>query len=639
MEKMINPMQIDGMSLTGLIDSAQVFRIGSADYHYQLVEQTGDCRIYRDTEHQLQVMTQIKRCESAFVISSTVENLSDQMSAPLEHLDPLFLVFNCPSEQWRHIFANGGSMQDYYPPLAYRTQEWSRAREKFSIGSDESGRSSNATLPMVISLLDVDKIHEGLFCGLEWSGTWLIEYTRLNKHQTSLSAGIQINQPRLQPGEKLALPPVHLGFFTGEEDEGTNALRRYLYENVCALYHGEKMLPRVSYDHFFGIQCDINIDLMKIEADRAAELGIEVFVIDAGWFIGNFPEGVGNYTVDKKKFPHGLEELSEYVGRLGMGFGLWFEPERIVAGTTMSQCNPDWIVETPVTWYQEKNKNYHLNLARTDVQDYLIDLIGGFIGRLNLKWSRWDYNISPLPFWSKTDPTLKIQFDYVKGLYRVLDTLMQKYPDWMIECCASGGRRLDLGTMRRAHTCWFSDQTSDWMICRYMQARANRFLPGHLLNSSVAVGRGNGDRGYDDTSILSRMLGKLAFDGDIASWSADWTGKAAQWVREFKSLRHLFVQDFFQLAPMPANIAEWDAVQFSSYARDENAVFVFAGSKGGCQRIYPKGLKSGLKYKIWRCRNDGGIDAIELPGDELCSQGIEVSLEPNEGGLWRIAET
>jgi alpha-galactosidase len=634
MKETTNHFQIDGMYLTGLINSEKIFKIGNADSKYQLSEKRDDHWIYLDAEHQLKVITQIKQCRSAFIISSTIENLSDQTSALLESVEPLFLEFDCPSEKWRHIYANGGSMQEYYPPLAYRTQEWSRARETFTIGSDDTGKSSNATLPLIISLLYEDAIHEGLFCGLEWSGTWYIKYSRLNEHQTSISVGIKTNNVRLQPGEKLDLPPIHLGFFTGGEDEGTNALRQYLYENICAQYHGERMIPRVSYDHFFGIGNDINIDSMKREADRAAELGIEVFVIDAGWFIGNFPEGVGNYTVDTVKFPRGLEELSEYVSKLGMGFGLWFEPERIVEGTSMALCNPDWMVEIPGTWY--KKKTFHINLARTDVQDYLIDLIGGFIGRLNLKWSRWDYNIDPLPFWGKFDPTLKIQFAYMKGLYRILDTLMQKYQDWMIECCASGGRRLDLGTMKRAHTCWFSDQSFDQMSCRFMQARANRFLPGHLLNSSVAVSRDNGDRGFDDTAILSRMLGKLAFDGDIASWSADWTSKAAQWVREFKSLRHIFVQDFFQLAPMPATVAEWDAVQFSSYACDENAIFIFAGCNGGKQRIYPKKLIANQKYRIWQSLGDHGTDGIELPGDELCSQGIEVSMKPYEGGLWRI---
>ena len=115
----------------------------------------------------------------------------------------------------------------------------------------------------------------------------------------------------------------------------------------------------------------------------------------------------------------------------------------------------------------------------------MIETVGGWIERLGLVWSRWDYNIEPMPMWKAIDPTLKIQFAYMQGLYRVLDTLMADHPDWMVEGCASGGRRVDMGTMRRAHTFWFSDQSVDPLLCRYMQARANRFLPGHLMSPII----------------------------------------------------------------------------------------------------------------------------------------------------------
>ena len=222
------------------------------------------------------------------------------------------------------------------------------------------------------------------------------------------------------------------------------------------------------------------------------------------------------------------------------------------------------------------------------------------VRRLDLRWSRWDYNIQPELFWQDADPTLKIQFGYMEGLYRVLDTLMKEHPNWMVEQCAGGGKRTDIGTMKRAHTYWFSDQTFDQSMCRYMQARANRFLPGHLLNSSVAVQLAGGDAGsdpmtqrgadwgpYNDTSILSRMLGKLSFDGDIASWSGEFAERASRLVAEFKTTRHLMVQDFYQLLPMPETADDWDAVQFVSYPGDAAALFVFAGQGGGRETVPP----------------------------------------------------
>jgi alpha-galactosidase len=175
-----------------------------------------------------------------------------------------------------------------------------------------------------------------------------------------------------------------------------------------------------------------------------------------------------------------------------MDFGLWFEPERATEGTHFHREHPEWFAPCN-TWGQEGY--YHLNLAIREAQDYVIELVGGWIKRLDLRWSLWDYNFQPELFWNAVDPTLKVQFGYMEGLYRVLDTLMNEHPNWMLEQCAGGGKRTDIGIIKRAHTIWFSDQTFDQSMCRYMQARANRFLPGHLLNSSVAVQLAGGDSG------------------------------------------------------------------------------------------------------------------------------------------------
>lgn len=622
-------VNIENMRLPELIVSNAIPRIGDTHSSQPMCEKNGNDIIYRDPERKLKVKTHVNRNGDVFVFESFLENMGNEITEPIDVVEPLHIVFNCPPDKWIHTFANGGPCDQHYPPYAYTTREWSMSKEKLTIESDQTGRSSNLYLPFLISTIKED-INEGFFCGMGWSGAWYMNFDRLDDQTCVFAAGVKVSGIQLRPGEILPLPDVHLGFFKGNNREGTNALRRYLYENCCARYHGEKMIPRVSYDHWFCIADHIDIGLLKREAARAAEIGIETFVVDAGWF-GSFPDGVGNYEVDAIKFPSGLEELSKYVESLGMGFGLWFEPERACEGTQIALEHPEWLMEASCSGGTEKS--YHLNLARTDVQDYIIQLIGGFIERLNLKWSRWDYNIEPMPYWESYDPTLKIQFDYMKGLYRVLDHLMFKYPDWMVEGCSSGGRRIDIGTMKRAHTFWFSDQCVNPFSCRYMQARANRFLPGHLVNSSVAVRLNEGDSNVDDSALLSRMLGKLAFDGDIASWSSELTQKAANWVQEFKDIRHILVQDFYQLMQVPTSIEDWDAVQFMSYSREEGVMFAFAGSAGGSRTIRLDGLLESRKYRI--SRSQGGEESF-LTGVEMINDGINIRLKPYEGGLWRI---
>jgi len=629
------------LPLTGLIEPGAGFRIGSPSFSFTTVQRDGSRWTSVDQEHRLQVESVLRRQGTAVVIEHRMENVGTEVSPPIDVIEPLHLVFRQPMENWRHIFASGGTSEDFYPPTAYTTHERSRMKAGHGsnrpplIESHPMGRSSNQNLPLLISLASTAPESDGLFCGLEWSASWYMGWNGAGEGKSSLAVGVKVNGMRLDPGESLQLPAVHLGFFSGGPAAATNALRRYLYEHVCARYHGELMIPRANYSTWFGLDNRIDAERLRAEARRAAELGLEVFAIDASWFPGNFPEGVGNWNrIDESKFPEGLAPFAQYVAELGMGLGMWFEVERAVEGTWAVQEHPEWFVPVPQPAWG-RGQYYHLNLAEPDAQDWVIETVGGWIERLGLRWSRWDYNIEPRPFWEAVDPTLKIQFKYMQGLYRVLDTLMSRYPDWMVEGCSSGGRRIDIGTMKRAHTFWFSDQTGDPFLCRYMQARANRFLPGHLLDSTVAVPLRVGDAGYDDTALLSRMLGKLAFDGDVASWSPELTKKMAAWAKMFKATRHLMVQDFYQLLPIPTTIASWDALQFASYDGAEAALFVYAGSQADQSSIRLKGLDAAKTYQVKRGPN--GSEAIAATGAELMSIGITVDLAADGAGMWTIS--
>lgn len=627
--------------LADLIDDGCGFRIGSPEIKFLIKKQNQNTWKHFSEDGSLELKTELNYIGNQVIISHTLKNISGKVTGPIDVLEPLSIVFSHRSKKWRHIFANGGTTEHFYPPSAYRTHDRtlcerpidSKFTTSLRIESHPEGRSSNLHLPFLFSLKSADLDSEGLFCGLEWSAGWYVKWDKVSENKASLSAGVKINGIKLNPEEELKLPNVHLGFYEGGSEGATNALRNYLYKYICPKYQGEKVIPKVSYDTWFNIKDELNGTNIMAQIETASKLGIEVFVVDAAWFKGGFNNGIGTWEVDKVKFPDGLEPVAEYVRSNAMDFGLWFEPERVFENTMLQKQHPEWLVHIG---NKSDKKLYHLNLANREAQDFVIDMISKWVERLDIRWIRWDYNIEPKFFWEQVDPTLKIQFDYMEGLYRVRDTLLQCCPNLMIEGCASGGRRLDIGTIKRSHTFWFSDQTDQPQICRYMQARANRFLPGNLLNSSVAVSIGQGDSDFNDTSILSRMLGKLAFDGDIASWSAGMIKQMGLYVAEFKSIRHLMVQDFYQLLDMPTSLDSWDAVEFTSYDKEEAAVFVFAGSNGGCRNIYPKGLEFNYKYVLKQCseRND-----ISILGSELLSNGFSVELGPNEGSLYHIIKS
>lgn len=628
---LVNELNQLPFSLARSIVSGPGFQINGGCDFVRVPESEAACA-YMDQNSGLRITIETEVRGHAVVVTARLQNDGPKPCSELNVIDPLHLVFRNPSDRWRHIHANGGTTEQYYPPLAYRTHETTQMQKPFRIESHPGGRSSNLHLPFLISLATREENSEGLFCGMEWSGAWRMAFDKVDGERSSLNVGVKVSNLELGPGEVLDLPNIHLGFFKGGVDAGTNALRKYLYEHVCPVYEGKPLLPRVSYDHWFGIGSKLSFEEMKRQAARAADLGVEVFVVDAAWFPGDFPEGVGNWNdVDRARFPNGLEPLAEYVRGLNMDFGLWFEIERAHEGTQALMEHPEYFIPRPAG--SKARNSAHLNLARKDAQDWAIQTVGGWIERLDLRWSRWDYNIKPQPYWASVDPSGKIQFDYMAGLYRVLDTLMCEHPKWMVEGCAGGGRRIDVGTMKRAHTFWFSDHSTVPSICRYMQARANRFLPGHLLNSSVAVGWRNGDGGFDDVSVLSRMLGKLAFDGDVASWSPAISEHMAGWVQEFKAIRHLLDQDFYQLLPTPATVQDWDAVQFVSWSGDEAVVFVFGGCDDGPSRLPLKGLDADMTYGVSRAP-DRPVSTHR--GADLMGGGLVIEMAREEAGIWRI---
>lgn len=587
---------------------------------------------FTDDATGLAVSCDIECLDETLVLRSTICNSSDE-PVTLDVLAPLHVVFDQEPREWSHYHAQGGITDYQIPTKAYAVRKTFELTPELRLESHILGRSSNKDLPLLISV--ADSLNAGFFCGLEWSATWSITVTARNDTLV-LSAAPRTHALVLAPGESLQLPPAHLGFFAGDFDDGTNALRRHIYKHVCPRYQSKPTLPQVSYDHWFGLQNLNSIDLMKEQAVRAAELGCELFVHDAAWFAGGFPNGVGNWdVVDHEKFPDGLEPLADYVRSLGMAFGLWFEIERAAPGTSAVEKHPEFFFETHqfTDWGPWERQQYHLDLSRTDAQDWVIETIGGWIRRLDLRWSRWDYNIEPMPFWDIVDRSGKIQYAYMQGLYRCLDVLMKEHPSWMVEQCASGGRRVDLGTIRRGHTFWFSDHTDTASCCRHMQARANRFLPGHLLNSSVMVPHGHGDTGYDDTAFLSRMLGKLAFDGDIASWSPVVTGRARHWSEAFKTIRHLLVEDFYQLTPDPRGANDLDVLQFVDSTGAEAAVFAFAGSQPCAESVSMRGLQADANYRMVRLNDDAAENTV---GEQLMGAGLAMELGADDAMLWHF---
>lgn len=596
----------------------------------------------------------LNQAKAEFVSIETILSNDTQVSiSGINSLEPVhFLLEPGENEGWSFHYLNGGTTDWFFPPYAFKPHEEVLLPPNYTdsagpgasgpyiptlnpdgirISSGPGGRSSNEFLPMWTLNNRIGGEYYGVFLALEWTGSWYLNSLWHSENRLNLQAGVEVHDMTIYSGEKLTLPKVHIGFFNTNTEDMFNLIRAYINDHICKSRQTGPTLPSISYSHWDGIWNGLDYDLMCEQADRMAELGGEVFSVDAGWFEKGFQEGIGNWDlVDTEKFPDGLEPLADYIKSLGMDMGMWFEPERVVAGTALAESHPEWLIPSPDT----KSTGYYLlNLSLTEVQDYLIKMLSSWISRLDLRWTRWDFNIDPVPYLQSVDPSLKIQFDYYQGLYRVMDTLAARYPDWLLESCSSGGLRIDLGLARHVDTFSISDQMTNHKICGYMQARGNQFLPGRLLNGGLAVVTGNGDSGISEDDILSRMMGGLSFEGDISGWSAELTSAFARWIKIFKSVRHLLDQNVFYPLPVPQNTTNWDAIQFSSYDSSHVVVFVFPGRESEDKNLILKQLVDNSDYRLVDHSNK---ESRVISSKVLTKEGFNVGAKGRTGLLYEF---
>ncbi|MGC8642483.1 MAG: alpha-galactosidase, partial [Isosphaeraceae bacterium] len=398
--------------------------------------------------------------------------------------------------------------------------------------SGAGGRSSDRDLPFF--LVHRGYPTEGLFVGVGWSGDWQAHIEQSGAkptlHLTALMPGVHL---ALHTGQHIITPSILLGAYRGPWTTGANLLRRMLYEKYVPRLAGSRPLPPVSWNSWFMFENRISEAMLKTQANAAADAGIEYFCIDAGWFDGDFPNGVGNWTINTKKFPRGLKPIGQYVKDKGMKLGLWFEPERVASGTRLPREHPDWV------------HGDLLDLGKPEACRWVFEMMKQYIDEGEVRWIRFDFNTSPLGTWNRMDPPDQrglAQIRHLNGLYGLLDRLRAAYPNLLIEGCASGGRRIDLETIRRAHTFWKSDETANLPVLRFHQTGGNVFLPSQLLNTNVLPEH----LPYDLASIFG---GPLGFRCDWTKMSTGTRQQIKSLIAAYKTVRPLLGGEYYALFP------------------------------------------------------------------------------------------
>lgn len=349
------------------------------------------------------------------------------------------------------------------------------------------GRTSHDAFPGLILTSEHCDQQQGDAYGfhLGWSGN----HRLLSEKMSDGRAFVQMGE-LLLPGEvtlstnsSYVSPKLYASYCANGLSALSQQFHRYVRSNLLK-YDASKKLRPVHYNTWEGIYFDHDVETLKELAQRASELGVERFVLDDGWFIGrnNDKAGLGDWYVDKAVYPQGLTPVIDEVNKLGMEFGLWFEPEMVNPDSNLFRKHPDWALSTPPNVDVGFRNQLVLDLTRKEVFDYLFERLDSLLSEYNIAYVKWDMNRDiNQPGDQHFKPAVHRQ---TEALYALLDAVKAAHPEVEIESCSSGGARADYGILERTDRVWTSD-SNDALERLKIQKGFSYFFPAELMGSHV----------------------------------------------------------------------------------------------------------------------------------------------------------
>jgi alpha-galactosidase len=377
--------------------------------------------------------------------------------------------------------------------------------------------------------------------------------------------------------------------------------------------------------------------------DAAAEVGQEIFEVDAGWYQGTpyspywdmrntwpaISHSLGNWELgeERSRFPSGLKDLADYVRSKGMKFGLWFELERAGPDSFLAKKYPDWILQNETKWRM-------VDFGNPEVQDYFSKILDRYIRTLKLAYIRWDCNLHDISaFWAMKDSPNRrgmSEIRHIEGIRRVEQFVRDRHPDVILESCASGGRRIDLATLQNRHTAWISDATAGASIIRFHLEGLNYLLPGSRQLVAFAPRKrdfAKPDFVFPDIDCQCCFAGAFGTAGKLHLWPETMKQRMRLHIDVYKGLRRYLAEHFYLLIPQSQTLDTWAAWQFHDRQADRGFVQAFRiESPKQRNKILPKGIDPSAEYEF---TDPYTGDTFTISGAELTATGLALNLAKN----------
>lgn len=472
---------------------------------------------------------------------------------------------------------------------------------------------------------------QGVIMAIGWPGQWAARFKRDKGRGVRIQAGQELTHFSLLPGEEVRTPLIVLQFWKKDRLASQNTWRRWMRAHNLPRT-GDGHLPPVilsscSGGFFPGLKCNEADELKFIDTYLGERIPLNMWWMDAGWYPcgdAGWPQ-VGTWEPDPERFPRGIKAVSDHAHAKGLKLILWFEPERVTPGTWLEQKHPEWLLG-------EKGGTQLLNLGDPQARQWLTDHVDALLTAQGIDLYRQDFNMDPLGYWRGHDAPDRqgiTEIRHVEGYLAYWDELRRRHPDLLLDSCASGGRRNDLETLRRAVPLLRSDYQS-------FQGDPG-YAPGnqcHTYGLSFWLPYYGQGAYYNDReleyAVRSHFCPAFGFCWDVRKEGVDWN-RFRKLTEDWKATsRAQLLGDFYPLSPYSLANDVWLAWQFHCPDLEEGVVQAFR--RDGCPTEAARYQLRGLDPKALYILLDLDTqETAEVSGRELTKAGLSIRVEDQPG--------
>ena len=497
------------------------------------------------------------------------------------------------------------------------------------------GVSGHNNSPSFIAYQNADeKTGDVYFASLAYSGNFKVSASRDLYNTTRVLLGINDFdfEYLLKAGESFDTPKVFCGYTRGF-GEMSRQMNKFAIDYIFPKPYNKTPLP-VLYNSWEATYFDVNSENQCALAEKAAEIGVELFVMDDGWFGKREDDnsGLGDWQVNEKKLGCTLKELTKKVNEKGVAFGIWIEPEMVSEDSELYRNHPDWVLRISGREPVRGRNQLVLDFSRAEVREFIFGQICGILDQGKIMYVKWDMNRSIVDVYSMENDQGKVSYDYVLGVYDFLEKLLQRYPDILIEGCCGGGGRFDAGMLYYTPQIWCSDNT-DALDRLRIQYGTSFFYPASAVASHVsAIPNHQTGRSVNlHTRGVVAMAGAFGYELDPEKLTEEEKAAVREQVRQYKEWEMLIRKGrYYRLSdPFKAAYTAWMSVSENKDRALVSVVMLKMHGNMPVSYVKMRGLEPGAMYR------DAGNGECYY-GADLMEAGLPMPVEQKEYPAYQI---